>query len=92
MGSSKEYRFWLITLVQHLAQENCEGRLRELCQYLLGPVFSSKKTKWEPVILGIDKREMLLEILTVMTSNLRLQRLYLEFKEQLDLIKPANTA
>ncbi|RWS28476.1 Protein HIRA-like protein [Leptotrombidium deliense] len=86
MGSSKEYRFWLLALAQSLTNENIESRLREICQYLLGPPFKSSSSKWENSILGNEKHSLLREVLSIMTSNLRLQRLYTEFKEQLDAI------
>lgn len=90
IGSVDEYRFWLLTLAQHLAQENMETRLRELCQYLIGPIFKSSNSEWDPKILGNDKREILKEVLSILTSNLRLQRLYTEFKEQLEIVNSNN--
>jgi protein HIRA/HIR1 len=86
IGSSKEYRFWFIALAQHLSKENMETRLREMCQYLIGPLFKSSKSEWDPKILGNNKHELLKEVLSILASNLRLQRLYTEFKEQLEMI------
>ncbi|XP_074603057.1 histone cell cycle regulator-like protein isoform X2 [Brevipalpus obovatus] len=86
IGSSREYRHWLITLAQFLAEEGIESRLRELCQYLLGPPFQGPDSKWERTILGNKKHELLQEILAITTCNLKLQRFYTEFKQQLDLI------
>ena len=40
-------------------------------------------------VLGISKHELLREVLSVMASNLSLQRLYIEFKEQLDSFSPS---
>ncbi|CAG2107706.1 unnamed protein product [Medioppia subpectinata] len=84
IGSAKEYRFWLIALAQHLSKESMESRLREVCQYLIGPVFKSSKSQWDPKILGNNKHDMLKEVLSIFATNLRLQRLYTEFKEQLE--------
>lgn len=86
IGSSKEYRHWLITLAQFLAEEGLESRLRELCQYLLGPPFQGPDSKWERTILGNKKHELLQEILAIISCNLKLQRFYGEFKQQFDLI------
>jgi len=86
IGSSKEYRYWLITLAQYLIEEGLESRLRELCQYLLGPPFKSSSSKWENTILGNEKHKLLQEVLSITTSNLKLQRVYTEFKQQLDLV------
>lgn len=89
IGSTKEYRFWLMSLAQQLSKDNMESRLREMCQYLIGPLFKSSKSEWDPKILGNDKHEMLKEVLSILASNLRLQRLYTEFKEQMELISNA---
>lgn len=86
IGSSKEYRRWLLNLAQFLAEEGLESRLREICQYLLGPPYRGPESKWESSILGNDKHELLKEILAITTSNLELQRFYTEFQQQLDLI------
>ncbi|XP_054154895.1 protein HIRA-like [Oppia nitens] len=84
IGSAKEYRFWMLALAQHLSKENMENRLRELCQYLIGPIFKSIRSQWEPKIVGNGKHDLLKEVLAILSTNLRLQRLYTEFKEQLD--------
>ena len=86
MGSTTEYHFWLMALAQHLSKENMETRLREMCQYLIGPVFKSSKSEWDPNIVGNDKHEMLKEVLSILATNLRLQRIYTEFKEQLEML------
>ena len=87
MGSVKEYKHWLLSLTQVLTDEGREDRLKELCSSLLGPVFSSDDEWKESQVLGLNKRQLLQEVLLIMTSNLRLQRLYSEFKEQLAIIQ-----
>lgn len=42
---------------------------------------------WCDKILGLDKRKLLEEMLPLVASNLSLQRLYSEFRCQLDLTK-----
>ena len=86
LSSSKEYRYWLTVLAQFLTNQGLEDRFRELCEFLLGPVFASSSTNWQSTILGIDKRELLKEALLTSTGNIKLQRIYKEFKEQLDQI------
>ena len=87
LASSKEYQYWLTVLAQFLTTEGLEERFRELCEFLLGPVFASSSTDWQRTVLGIDKRELLKEVLLISTGNIKLQRLYKEFKEQLDQIE-----
>ena len=86
VGSKAEYKFWLLALAQALTVEGREDRLRELCSFLMGPMFAGGNPtdgEWSPTILGHDKRALLNEVLLTMTSNLRLQRLYTEFKDQI---------
>ncbi|RWS15627.1 Protein HIRA-like protein [Dinothrombium tinctorium] len=90
IGSTSEYRFWLLSLAKYLTSEGMDMRLREICQYLLGPPFKSSSSKWENRILGNEKHELLREVLSIMTSNLRLQRVYTEFKEQLEAVSSTN--
>ncbi|KAH9377099.1 hypothetical protein HPB48_019202 [Haemaphysalis longicornis] len=85
LRSSSEYRFWTLTLARYLATEGLENRLKDLCTQLLGPLGGSSQS-WEPAILGVDKRGLLKEVLPLLASNLRLQRLFTEFKEQLDTV------
>lgn len=109
LASSKDYRYWTLTLAQNLVSlhsagfntDNIESRLRNLCQFLLGSRFpkfprpsndspptsaTSRQSSSNDKILGIDRHELLREVLSVLTSNLALQRLCLEFKDQLDMV------
>lgn len=85
LSSSKEYRYWLTILAKFLTNEGLEDRFRELCEFLLGPIFATT-SDWQSSVLGIDKRELLKEVLIISTGNLKLQRIYNEFKEQLDQV------
>ncbi|GIY07833.1 protein HIRA [Caerostris darwini] len=88
LKSSKEYKFWLLSLVRYLVQEGLEARLRDLCDGLLGPVVKTSKTSdWKPTILELQKRDLLKEILLIIGSNLRFQRLFIEYRDQLELVK-----
>ncbi|XP_035691249.1 protein HIRA-like [Branchiostoma floridae] len=68
-----------------------EAQLREICDDLLGPVTTqgrlAKGSLWEPEVLGVCKRLLLGEVLQEVGSNLRLQRLYTEYQEQLDMVQ-----
>jgi protein HIRA/HIR1 len=86
LQSSRDYQFWLTALARHLVQEGIESRFRELCECLLGPPLRSEFSDWNTKILGLDKHDLLREVLKVSASNLKLQRIYLEFKEQLELV------
>ncbi|XP_055937190.1 protein HIRA-like [Argiope bruennichi] len=88
LKSSKEYKFWLLSLVRYLVQEGLEVRLRDLCDGLLGPVIKTSKTSdWKPTILELQKRDLLKEVLLIIGSNLRFQRLFIEYRDQLEMVK-----
>uniref|UniRef100_A0A8C5PCA1 Protein HIRA n=1 Tax=Leptobrachium leishanense TaxID=445787 RepID=A0A8C5PCA1_9ANUR len=87
LQSSQEYRYWLLIYARYLVNEGCEHRLREVCQELLGPVHRSSGSQWESRILGLRKRELLKELLPLIGQNLRFQRLFTEYQEQLDSLR-----
>nr|KAG5687049.1 hypothetical protein BaRGS_002422 [Batillaria attramentaria] len=92
LKSASEYRFWLETYLRYLAQEGLEEKLRAVCDDLLGPMYSrstgsaGQGTSWQPSVLGLNKREFLRRILPTIGTNLRWQRLYTEYQEQLDTL------
>ncbi|XP_053135836.1 protein HIRA [Hemicordylus capensis] len=87
LQSSHEYRHWLLIYARYLVNEGFEYRLRELCKDLLGPVHGSLGSQWESTVVGLRKRELLKELLPVIGQNLRFQRLFTEYQEQLDILK-----
>lgn len=91
LGSAKEYYHWLTTYIRYLSQAGFEARLREVCEELLGPPHRTishqdKTSSWNPSVLGYQKRSLLRQLLPHIGTNIRLQRLFTEFKEQLDAL------
>ncbi|XP_075774173.1 protein HIRA-like isoform X2 [Pelodiscus sinensis] len=87
LQSSYEYHHWLLIYARYLVNEGFEYRLRELCNDLLGPVHYSAGSQWESTVAGLRKRELLKELLPVIGQNLRFQRLFTEYQEQLDILR-----
>ncbi|KAJ8391724.1 hypothetical protein AAFF_G00086740 [Aldrovandia affinis] len=87
LQSSLEYRHWLLIYARFLVNEGSEHRLRELCKDLLGPVHKSTGSTWEATVLGLRKRDLLREVLPVVGQNLRFQRLFTEYQDQLELMR-----
>ncbi|XP_075024083.1 protein HIRA [Calonectris borealis] len=87
LQSSHEYRHWLLIYARYLVNEGFEYRLRELCKDLLGPVHYSAGSQWQSTVMGLRKRELLKELLPVIGQNLRFQRLFTEYQEQLDILR-----
>ncbi|KAM9811072.1 protein HIRA [Neosynchiropus ocellatus] len=87
LRSAQEYRYWLLIYGRFLVNEGSEHRLRELCSDLLGPVHRSACSAWEPTTLGLRKRELLREVLPLIGENLRFQRLFTEYQDQLEQLR-----
>jgi len=95
LQSAKEYRHWLHIYVRRLTDLAHEAKLFELCSSLLGPSHAVKsplvlesskefpKSRWSPLVLNMDKRELLSELLPIISSNRALQRLANQFREGL---------
>ena len=83
LGSGPEYRYWMGALVKNLARAGQETRLRTIFDDLLGPSDGKETSAWKASILGIEKRQLLEEILPHVAANIALQRLYTEYKGQL---------
>jgi len=81
--NGKNYKKSLLKYVHHLVQFSNENRLREICDDLLGPVHSSD-SDWDPNIFGNSKMELLQGVLSLLGSNLRLQRLYTEYEDMIE--------
>ncbi|KAG0051915.1 HIR complex subunit [Gryganskiella cystojenkinii] len=87
LGSAIEFKQWLRCYAQRLADESAVGRVEELCKYLLGPIYlGGERSGWEPTILGFQKRELLRELLPVLSSNRSLQRVVKEYLAGLDMV------
>lgn len=85
IGSKKDYHFWVTALARHVTREGLEVRFRELCEFLLGSPMHIAEESEVNNLLGLNKHDLLKEVLKISTSNLKLQRVHLEFKEQLEL-------
>ena len=83
LGSGAEYRYWLGALVKNLSRAGQETRLRTIFDDLMGPSDGKETAAWKPTKLGIDKRQILKEILPHVAANIGLQRLYTEYMGQL---------
>ncbi|KAG0362558.1 HIR complex subunit [Podila minutissima] len=87
LQSATEYKQWLRCYVQKLADEGSVARVEELCKYLLGPVYEGgEHSGWQPTILGFKKRELLKDLLPVLSSNRALQRTLKEYVVGLEMV------
>ncbi|XP_067932195.1 protein HIRA-like [Watersipora subatra] len=102
MGSTAEYRTWLIAYVKYLTHHEKETLLRELCSQCTQTVYKSvrrvnethsdavskaSKHNGSTPLMDLDKVKLLRDILPIIGSNLSLQRLYTEFRDLLDIMQ-----
>ncbi|XP_034840349.1 protein HIRA [Maniola hyperantus] len=79
-----DYRHWLTALFEHLLHHGTEEQLRNILDDMLGPSHcTSTPKKWQNTILGIKKHDLLEEMLSLLVRQLRWQRLYTEYNDQL---------
>lgn len=84
------YKYWLLTYTRYLVSAADVSRITEICYSLLGPptsvlgVQATSSKSWDPMVLGLPKRELLREMLPIMSANRSLQRLVAQFREGLD--------
>ncbi|XP_026747652.1 LOW QUALITY PROTEIN: protein HIRA homolog [Trichoplusia ni] len=85
---AKDYRHWITTLFSHLVNHGNEEQLRSILDDMLGPSHCTSTPKiWQSTILGIRKHDLLEEMLSLLVRQLRWQRLYAEYSDQLNDIK-----
>jgi len=90
LNSPKEYKFWLVNYVRKLTTDANESKLRELCSFLLGPpdkISDMKKSSWKSTILALPKRELLKDLMPIISENRGLQRFVNEFREALQQLE-----
>ena len=83
LGSSHEYRFWYLKYIEHLAQ----GGMENISQ-IRGELSSLLRLSWNKgdcsQILGkIERNDLLKSSLKIIGGNLELQRVYVEYDEQM---------
>lgn len=83
LESDKEYKYWLLAYVSYLTDSEDCGRLRHLCQDLLGVSHGYSSLKRVDKILGMPKHELLKEVLIIVAGSRSTQRLFTEFHDQL---------
>ncbi|KAM3961260.1 histone cell cycle regulator-like protein [Aphomia sociella] len=91
LRQARDHRHWLTALFTHLVSYGTEDQLRAILDDMLGPSHcTSTPKKWQSTILGIKKHDILEEMLSILVRQLRWQRMYTEYSEQLNDIKQTN--
>lgn len=78
--SAHEYHYWLIQSVQHYVDTGNTDRLKDLCARLA----TTGSNNVELSTLGLRSRLLLREVLTILSKDLRYQRIFSEYKQILE--------
>ncbi|XP_047988849.1 protein HIRA homolog isoform X2 [Leguminivora glycinivorella] len=82
---AKDYRHWITALFGHLVNHGNEDQLRTILDDMLGPSHcTSTPKKWQSTVLvRYKKHDILDDMLSLLVRQLRWQRLYSEYVDQL---------
>lgn len=85
---ANDYKHWLMTLFEHLVHHGTENQLRSILDDMLGPSHcTSTPMKWQSTIMDMKKHDLLEDMLALLVKQLRWQRIYAEYWDQLAQIK-----
>ncbi|KAI5118027.1 hypothetical protein M0805_004892 [Coniferiporia weirii] len=90
LGSAPEYRQALLLYAKSIADEGFRGKAEEVLRELYGPVYwRPGKTDdcWSPSVLGMMKRDLVKEVLTIFSRSKTLLKLAQDYQ---DLLKKAS--
>ena len=86
LGEDKDFHKFFITYVQRICELGFKAKLYEVCDHLLGPIDDPSDKSWDPKICGLDKRELLKEIITLCSQFRDAQRVLIHFGEKIDVV------
>ncbi|KAK4047227.1 HIR complex subunit [Microbotryomycetes sp. JL201] len=89
LDSPAEYKQFLLMYARKLNEESLRSKAEELVRELFGPVYyrPGKTEEWQPSVLGLQKRDLLKDVLREMGKNRSLSSLVSEFQ---DMLKKVN--
>lgn len=86
LESATEYRQALLLYARTMADEGFRGKAEELLRELYGPVYwrpGKSEEGWSPTVLGLQKRDLAKEVLTIFARSKTLFKLAQEYQDLL---------
>ncbi|KAK4701977.1 protein HIRA/HIR1, partial [Phenoliferia sp. Uapishka_3] len=85
LDSPAEYRAFLNAYAKRLGEEGFRGKAEELIKELLGPVYykPGNEKEWSPTVIGLHKRDLLKEVLTIFAKSRMIATLGSEYQDVL---------
>ncbi|KAK4047050.1 HIR complex subunit [Microbotryomycetes sp. JL221] len=89
LDSPSEYKQFLLMYARKLNDESLRSKAEELVRELFGPIYyrPGKSEEWSPTVLGLNKRDLLKDVLRELGKNRALSSLVSEFA---DMLKKVN--
>lgn len=97
LGEFKDFKKFLITYAKRICELGFKAKLFEICNQLLGPVSDDSENEdaedpekldhsWNPKVCGLDKHELLKEIILTCASNRDAQRVLIHFGRKIGIL------
>ncbi|KAJ1675057.1 HIR complex subunit, partial [Spiromyces aspiralis] len=88
INAVSEMQYWLAIYARRIADSGDIERARGLCKYLLGPVLLKgqiprDKEGWDSTLAGVPKRQILHQLLPLLSMNRKLQIVTTEYQDAL---------
>lgn len=91
LDSPQEHKQALLQYAKRIADEGFRGKADELAKELFGPIYwrpGRGDTTWTPTVLGMAKRDLLKEVLSIFARSRTLTKLGMDYQ---DLLKKSTT-
>lgn len=85
LGEFKDFHRFFITYVKRICELGFKAKLFEVCDQLLGPE-DDDEAKWEPVICGNKKHDLLKEVILSCAKNRDSQRILIHFGKKIGIV------
>ncbi|KAI3403266.2 HIR2 [Candida oxycetoniae] len=93
LGENKDFHKFFKTYVQRICELGFKAKLYEVCDDLLGPIdddqvgqINGASSNWDSKICGLDRRELLKEVITLCSQFRDAQRVLYHFGKKIGLI------
>lgn len=85
LDSPQEYKQALLVYAKKVADEGFRAKAEELIKDLFGPVYwrPGREDAWSPMLLGMPKRELLKDVLSIFVRSKTLTKLAMDWQDTL---------
>ncbi|KAF8588803.1 WD40 repeat-like protein [Ramaria rubella] len=83
LDSPGEFKHSLLLYAKKIAEEGFRAKAEELVRELFGPVYwrPNKDEKWDPIVVGLLKRDLLKDVLSIFARSKTLAKLGMDWQD-----------